>query len=379
MICGFIGKMGCLAKGTMVKTIQGDKPIEDVDNVLSYASDGSIVGMPCKVVKTKKPAWEVLLNNHDSIVCSGDHPFLTFNHWRKTSELKHDSTILGIDEELLYQRNAWDIHKPLTEFMGKKIPCVGRQEYLSEVTVKSTHYKGNDEVEMYDLIVPNTNNFILWNGLVTHNSGKTLSMTRELYKYYQQGHKIITNYGVSFPHERINFEELYENAESQAEMNDIVIALDEVHIVLDSRSGMSSVNKIITFWLNQTRKMGVKLFYTTQYLHQIDKRLRSGTDIFVFTNGMKIIKNDGKEYFVVQNDITDGDNSKKEIFIGNDYYKLYDTNEVVSFINKEAMAEKKKPKKEEKQEFRMPRELATPAPKAAIAEDDGEEVTEWFK
>ena len=377
MICGFIGKMGCLAKGTLVKTIDGDKPIEECKNVLSYANDGSIVGMPCTVVPTKKPAWEILLKNHDSIICSGEHPFLTFNHWRKASEVRENNVLLGIDEGLIYERNAWEVHKPLSDLMGKKIPVVGNQQYLEEYIVKSTHYQGPELVEMYDLIVPNTNNFILSNGLITHNSGKTLSMTRELYKYYQNGHKIITNYGLSFPHERINFEELYMSAESQEEMNNLVIALDEVHIVLDSRSGMSSVNKIITFWLNQTRKMGVKLFYTTQYLHQIDKRLRSGTDIFVFTNGMKIIKN-GQEYFVVQNDITDGDNSKKEIFIGNDYYKLYDTNEVVQFINKEEMAEKKKKGKTETASHQaaptMPPIVEKPSPIAKQMEKE----TEWF-
>lgn len=200
-------------------------------------------------------------------------------------------------------------------------------------------------------------------------SGKTLSMTRELYKYYQKGHTIMTNYGVSFPHEKINFEELYNNAEEQVEMNNLVIALDEVHIVLDSRSGMSGVNKVITFWLNQTRKMGVKLFYTTQYLHQIDKRLRSGTDIFVFTNGMKVVKANGKEYFVVQNDITDGDNSKKEIFIGNDYYKLYDTNEVVNFINKEDVASKKNKKKLDKENKDKKQEMTE-------LEDNRESMTE---
>ena len=104
-------------------------------------------------------------------------------------------------------------------------------------------------------------------------SGKSLSMTKELYKYYKNGHKIVSNYGLSFPHEQMNFETLYEKAENQEALDNVVIALDEVHIVLDSRSGMSSVSKMITFWLNQTRKMGVKLFYTTQYLHQVDKRL----------------------------------------------------------------------------------------------------------
>ena len=175
-------------------------------------------------------------------------------------------------------------------------------------------------------------------------SGKTLSMTRELYKYYLNGHKIVSNYGLSFPHEKMNFEELYDSAEQQEEMNNIVIALDEVHIVLDSRSGMSGVSKVITFWLNQTRKMGVKLFYTTQYLHQVDKRLRSGTDIFVFTNGMKIEKN-GVEYFIVSNQITDTDKTKNEMFVGNEFFKLYDTNEVVNFVKKDEIKKKKDERK----------------------------------
>jgi len=111
-----------------------------------------------------------------------------------------------------------------------------------------------------------------------------------------------------------------------------VILLDEVHILLDSRGSMKKENKVVSFWLNQTRKMGVKLYYTTQHLHQIDKRLRSGTDFFIFCEGIKYLKN-GTEYFICVNQITDGDNVRQENFIGNKFFKYYDTNQIIGFMD----------------------------------------------
>lgn len=171
-------------------------------------------------------------------------------------------------------------------------------------------------------------------------SGKTLSMTKELHKYHLLGHTILANYGLSFDHNPVNFEQLYDIAEAQEPMSNIVLALDEIHILLDSRSGMSKASKVMTFWLNQTRKMNVKLFYTTQYLHQVDKRLRNGTDLFIFCNGMHIVRNDQARY-VCFNEITDGDFVKKEIFLGDRYFQLYDTNEVIAFVDKEKMKDGK--------------------------------------
>lgn len=164
-------------------------------------------------------------------------------------------------------------------------------------------------------------------------SGKTLSMVRELVKYYKKGFTIYTNFYVSFPHETIDFDKIFKMAEEQTPLNNVVIALDEIHILLDSRSGMGNKQKTVTFWLNQTRKQGVKLLFTTQHMHQIDKRLRSGTDFFVFCDGLKYLK-DGKEYFIVRNYLTDGEDNREEYFIGNPFFKFYDTNEVVKFMEK---------------------------------------------
>ena len=128
-------------------------------------------------------------------------------------------------------------------------------------------------------------------------SGKTLSMVRETLRYYAEGYKIYSNFHINIPYTPIDFNELMAMAESQEDFGNVVLLLDEVHIILDSRSSMSKKSKVISFWLNQTRKMGVKLFYTTQYLHQIDKRLRSGTDIIVLCDGMKYVAK-GKEYYI---------------------------------------------------------------------------------
>jgi hypothetical protein len=167
-------------------------------------------------------------------------------------------------------------------------------------------------------------------------SGKTLSMTKELHKYYLLGNTILSNYGLAFDHHAVNFDTLYDWAEEQKPMGDIVLALDEIHIMLDSRSSISNMSKVMTFWLNQTRKMNVKLFYTTQYLHQVDKRLRNGTDLFVFCNGMHVTRH-GQTRFVCFNEITDGDFVKKEIFLGDRYFQLYDTNEVIAFVDRKGV------------------------------------------
>lgn len=176
-------------------------------------------------------------------------------------------------------------------------------------------------------------------------SGKTLSMVRELVKLSKRGYTIYSNFELSFQHEPLDFDELFIMAQEQTPMDNVVIAIDEIHILLDSRSGMANTNKVVTFWLNQTRKMNVKLFYTTQHLHQIDKRLRSATNFFVFCDGFHITKN-GTEYFICYNEITDGDYYQKDMYIGNDFFKYYDTRQVIKFVNRKEL--KKKAREHEK-------------------------------
>lgn len=169
----------------------------------------------------------------------------------------------------------------------------------------------------------------------TVGSGKTISMTIEAYKYYKRGMSIYANYGLSFPHTKLDkqtFDRLIRDKES---LQDCVILLDEVHIWLDSRSSMGKKNKAISYFLLQTRKRNVRLLCTTQHFHQIDKRLRDTTDVLVYcenmtnktslvTGGLTLIK---LEYFKQYS----GEPSSTKVLNVTPFFSLYDTTEIVDF------------------------------------------------
>ena len=56
----------------------------------------------------------------------------------------------------------------------------------------------------------------------------------------------------------------------------------------------------------------------------------------MFCDGLKRISK-GKETFIVVNNITDGENSKEEVFEGNRFYKYYNTNEIIKNMTSEAV------------------------------------------
>jgi len=390
MIAGFIGKMGCFPAGTLVQTIEGNKPIQAVDSVLSYDFSGRIVSMPCFVVETRKDAYELLLSDGSRVVASGEHCFYTGRGVLSLRELlvndylycfegeetnkqqeplvngvrwsqeESDRIIIECDTQqqvgvLLMPKEEYEQQlrlscvsqglqqqEQLTRQLGCFVPIVSLQSPLLKKQVSRITRLTHEPITMYDVVVPCTNNLLLANGLMVHNSGKTLSMVRETLKYHNQGYKIYSNFHLTIPYEPLNFDDLFRMAEAQESLSNVVILLDEVHILLDSRSGMRKENKLVTFWLNQTRKMGVKLYYTTQHMHQIDKRLRSGTDFFVFCEGIKYKAGDKKEWFICVNTITDGDNLKEERFVANKFFKYYDTNQVISFLHTGKEAKKVK-------------------------------------
>lgn len=81
-------------------------------------------------------------------------------------------------------------------------------------------------------------------------SGKTLSMVRETTKYVNQGYKIFSNIHLNFPYTPFGFDDLFKMAEeNDTSLNNVVMLLDEAHIMLDSRSGMKKSSKLISFWV----------------------------------------------------------------------------------------------------------------------------------
>jgi Zonular occludens toxin (Zot) len=150
-------------------------------------------------------------------------------------------------------------------------------------------------------------------------------MTGRTYNRYRRGFSVMSNYGLKFPHDKLDAKRLVHMG---TDLQNCVMALDEIHVLIDSRSSMSERNKMLSYFILQTRKRNVVLFYTTQDRSQVDVRLRRNTDYFVYC------KRVGKNEFLYS--IHDGLTDRR---IGRllytkkhseAVYSLYDTTETIT-------------------------------------------------
>lgn len=161
-------------------------------------------------------------------------------------------------------------------------------------------------------------------------SGKTLSLTRQVYKEYKKGKKIISNMHFNFVYTPLTLEMLLQYDNENTQLHDTVIVIDEAHVYLDSRTSVSKRNRIISLFLTQTRKKNVHLYYTTQSFDQVDKRLRNNSDVLIvcktlpYKNGLKITYNT----LNIKEEL--GFRVAKTWFISNKFFNLYDTSQVIS-------------------------------------------------
>jgi hypothetical protein len=166
-------------------------------------------------------------------------------------------------------------------------------------------------------------------------------MVKYAYEKYLKGYKIFTNFGLDFPEGKGEIEKLslkfFENYnKSGMELLNAVILIDEAHVFFDSRNAMLKRNKIFSKFVTQSRKRSVDLLYTSQDKSpqlffksgQVELRLRKLTDYIIFCQCFT----HNKEKFII-NTVCDryGIAIKKKIFKADDYYRLYDTNEIIDF------------------------------------------------
>lgn len=109
----------------------------------------------------------------------------------------------------------------------------------------------------------------------TLGAGKSLHMSYQAYWAARLlGIPVYGNYEAFFPgFQRLN------GLRHLCEVEDGLLAIDEMQAILDSRSFAANVD--ITQWLMLIRKMGLGLFYTSQHIDFVDIRLRMITD-FIF-------------------------------------------------------------------------------------------------
>lgn len=181
-------------------------------------------------------------------------------------------------------------------------------------------------------------------------SGKTASMTRFLYAKYRQGYKIYSNYTLNFPHEKYTLKDIEGYAHSNKKFENSIFAVDEIHVYLDSRVSGRKINRVFSYFVTQTRKKDIDLYYTTQFPRQVDIRMKIHTDMCVtcrskslvwkYENTKPKIYNNytytGKEYRVLTKIYLtviefgyDGDRIKNMEFWANKWFKYYDTSEVI--------------------------------------------------
>lgn len=72
--------------------------------------------------------------------------------------------------------------------------------------------------------------------------------------------------------------------EGKFDMKNSSVFIQEAHNYIDSRNSMTTQNKLISYWILQSRHTGegsCDIIYDTQDFGQIDKRLRLNTDFFI--------------------------------------------------------------------------------------------------
>lgn len=177
-------------------------------------------------------------------------------------------------------------------------------------------------------------------------SGKTLFITKLMVeeKLKHQKRKLFSNYSIfGLEFERVTFDRKIEKERGLEDENIIdileqldddpnyfnnsILLLDEIHIYLDSLDFMKKNNRRMQTFFSQLRKRNILLLGTTQYIMNVDIRIRRQCmGVFAMTNM-------GEGIFEVTTHEIDGyyttPISEKYVVL-NDYFNYYDTNEIIT-------------------------------------------------
>lgn len=165
-------------------------------------------------------------------------------------------------------------------------------------------------------------------------SGKTLLMTRYLYKDWRAGHKIYTNYKLKgIDHEIIDLTQVLDMHKNAFDLTNCSLGIDEITVFADCRKSGSKLNRVISYFILQSRKRNVDIYFTTQNLGMIDLRLVNYMDVQIICE--KVRDKEGKSIDGVAKyrifDLRDANSITIERFVLDisKYYQFYDTNEVI--------------------------------------------------
>jgi len=111
-------------------------------------------------------------------------------------------------------------------------------------------------------------------------TGKTCSMTGYLYHDYLEGKKVYTNYHTEFSEDTMGFQAMI-NKLKGVYSPDTILGISEMQTVLNSLGSTQQQVLFIDSFASQLRKIDVDIYYDTQRLMNIHKRLRVHTDVIL--------------------------------------------------------------------------------------------------
>jgi hypothetical protein len=148
-------------------------------------------------------------------------------------------------------------------------------------------------------------------------------------QYHKEGRKIYSNYHLkNIPYKSMTLKEM---SELPDELTNAVVLMDELHVGADSYDFMKSSSKAFYMFATQLRKRKVNWYYTTQIFTQVAKRIRMQTDYLITLENTKketlfkaTVYDRRKEYDL-------NEPIQQFLFDGSEYFKEYDTDEVILF------------------------------------------------
>lgn len=175
-------------------------------------------------------------------------------------------------------------------------------------------------------------------------SGKTLFLVKKAYESYLQGKTVYSNVHLMFPYIPLRYDDIV-----NFRLNNAIVIIDEAHQLLPSRRSLSKRSvKIVDGFISMVRKKNLELYMSTQMLIKIDIRIREEQDFYYkcskwsFLNGhwQEVTHNYDLPYDVpimISLKVIElfSGNDIQLSFIGNNYFNMYDSKEIID-IDEEA-------------------------------------------
>jgi len=164
--------------------------------------------------------------------------------------------------------------------------------------------------------------------------GKTLLLCILLYLEWKMfKSKILANLQFSFPHEIIDAQRLVELDES---LKNSAIGIDELHMIADSRRSGAKQNLLMSYFILQSRHRSINFYFTDQFEHHTDRRIRDNTDIKIIVENLHMDSdNDGIDdlFRVIIQDLREYPIKYYiTVICGTNFYEMYDTDYLIDIF-----------------------------------------------